>query len=68
MVPSTDSLNESKGQKMFSHKNKVQSTSAHLFIVSAHFTDNVLKEPNISIMPANPKWIGFQPIAAFDIF
>ena len=45
-----------------------QGTSAHLFIVSAHFTDNVLKEPNISIMPANPKWIGFQPIAAFDIF
>ena len=66
MVPSTDSLNESKGQKLFSHK--LQSISAHLFIVSAHFTDNVLKEPNISIMPANPKWIGFQPIAAFDIF
>ena len=66
MVPSTDSLKESKDQKLFSHKE--QNTSAHLFIVSAHFTDNVLKEPNISIIPANPKWIGFQPIADFGIF
>ena len=34
----------------------------YLFIVSAHLTDSVLKEPKISIMPAKPKWIGFQPM------
>ena len=40
----------------------------HLFIVSAHLTDSVLKDPKTSIMPAKPKWIGFQPMIISFLF
>ena len=35
---------------------------SYLVMVSAHLTESVLKDPKTSIIPARPKWIGFQPI------
>ena len=63
MVPSTDSLRRGDrvtGCRIVQHCCSI--ITLYLFIVSAHFTDSVLKEPKMSIMPAKPKWIGFQPM------
>ena len=40
----------------------VPSTDSEV-MVSAHFTERVLKDPKTNIMPARPKWIGFQAMA-----
>ena len=34
-------------------------------MVSAHFTERVLKDPNTNIIPARPKCMGFHPRAIF---